>query len=239
MTGSRGRPTGTPSRVPEAMDWFRTHGLESSLRSCCDAIGVGLSTAQRARNKLKKAGELSPGFSPYDPRAGEYEVEPPVADPPPTTATAPPALLPPRDRALEASQLATTMDAALTNVLEGTVEVLTPEQTMQFLSEAVRLAPTIQLKTMVIRELNKARAAGAEQEALGPGPPLTEDDRIHRASLILQACGGDTARKAWAAAFWEHIAEVHDIPRPPPVDDVPEDEGAISLALPTGAELAQ
>lgn len=231
MTPSRGRPRGATSRVAEAVEWFRANGPESSLRSCMDALGVGLSTAQRARNQLKAGRELDRAFSPNDPRAGEV-AESTAYGPPPVAAAARPSF---SDRSADAALLATTMNQALENVLQGTVDVLTPEQTLQFLSEAVRLAPTIQLKTMVIRELNKARALGAEQEKLGPGPPLTEADRTYRASLILQACGTKVAKEAWTAAFSEQITAVEavkpDVPRETSAEELAERSALAGEAL--------
>lgn len=211
-----GRPNGAKPALEKALAWFRQNGPDSPLSTCAESTGVSLSTAQTARRVLKANGELPQVFSPKDHGAGEL---PEISALPSSSAPGEPGPNPPlRARTLNEiikDNRQTTaqdlMDAALERVLEGAVEVLTSEQAMQLASELVRIAPTFPMKVTALREFNRLRATAVGQEQLGPGKPLTVEDRRRRAANILKACGEVEARAVWSAAFGQTIVEVHDM----------------------------
>jgi hypothetical protein len=214
---TRKRDPEVPSRqVATAVAWFRDNGPESTLDACAEATGVGLSTAKRARRWLKAHGELRVSFSPSDPGAGVPAETQGDGPPPVPTSKARPLRARNLPEQLEeegdagrlAPEIRGKMDAILQRVLEGTVEVLTPEQSLQYASALVSEAPTFQLRVMALRELNKLRATVGEQEELGPGKPTTVGDQVRRHSRIMKASGRERSAEAWKLAFEEEITEV-------------------------------
>lgn len=86
----------------------------------------------------------------------------------------------------------------------------------------------------VISALNGLRAleaSAAQTNDIGPGIPLTPEQRIHRLSLLLEACGPTTAKAAWSRAFpsskYNPTSRVALTPTPPSETDV----GASLLVL--------
>jgi len=239
-----GRPPQTDA-LKKALAWFRTNGPEASLSACIEGAGVSIHHARQARRQLQESGELSTQFSVNDPRGGP-ETEPtdvPVSEPP---APASPSSAPPPVSGLtqlpvgsgqattqtgepptsedEKRLEAQTLENALDRVLEGAVEALTPEQARQLASEMLRHAPTFQLRLAALREINRLNQDTGHRDDLGPGLPLTIDQRLMRATPIFQACGPEGAREVWKRAFGEEITKVLKVVEPEPLPPLEEPE---------------
>ena len=120
-----------------------------------------------------------------------------------------------------------TFADVITRVLSGQGLKLTAPQQAQVFSE-LAIHPKAHPSTR-ISALNGLRAleATAQQTAdLGPGPPLTREDRLHRLSLLIEACGMDLSREAFLRAFPFATAPIVDpmeVPVATPAEEVPED----------------
>lgn len=90
----------------------------------------------------------------------------------------------------------------LARVLGGTALKLTAAQQAQLFSE-LAISPKLHPRdrAVMLNGLRALEAASASTDQLGPRPPLTSEDKIHRLSLLLSACGPDLAGQAWDVAF--------------------------------------
>ena len=61
-------------------------------------------------------------------------------------------------------------------------------------------------RIQAIRELRTLKAQGAGRE-LGPGLPLTDEQKVERLSLLMQACGQDIVKSALAQSGLEELVE--------------------------------
>ena len=52
-----------------------------------------------------------------------------------------------------------------------------------------------------LHKLSRIKMDRGEKANLGPGPPLTPEQKIERLSLLLQACGVELSQRAWDTAF--------------------------------------
>jgi hypothetical protein len=212
-----GRP---PEKVKKAFEWFRAHGPESTLVACMAGAGVSHNTAQKARRMLKNSGQLENHFSPFGPAPGAGLTDPAVHAAVPSTLRA----TPPRDAVPSPAPLP-RLTARKYNELEGDVEeslrALPPVDAKAAAEELYRNASSDQVKLAALRVLGSL-SGGAGTNDLGPGPPLTLDDRLHRGSLVLQACGRDNAPEVWRRAFNETIDATSPLPPPPVDDDIPD-----------------
>jgi hypothetical protein len=83
-------------------------------------------------------------------------------------------------------------------------EPLTPEEQRRRLSDVARnaaFAGNFQLEIAAIQALARLDAQIGARDSLGPGPPLTDEDKIHRLGLLIEACGKRITRKALEKTF--------------------------------------
>lgn len=112
---------------------------------------------------------------------------------------------------------AATFDEVLQKVLQGTALKLTPPQQAMLFSE-LAAHPKAHPNTRItaLNGLRALEASSVNTDSRGPRPPLTPDDKIHRLSLLLTACGPDLAARAWSKAFPtpESVQEPQPAPQP-------------------------
>lgn len=90
----------------------------------------------------------------------------------------------------------------LARVLGGTATKLTAAQQAQLFSE-LAISPKLHPRdrAVMLNGLRQLEAASASTDQIGPRPPLTPAEKVHRLSLLLSACGPTLAREAWDIAF--------------------------------------
>ena len=52
-----------------------------------------------------------------------------------------------------------------------------------------------------LQKLMALKASKGDKGNIGPGPPLTDEAKVERLSLLLKACGVELSQRAWADAF--------------------------------------
>jgi len=160
-----------------------------------EALNVSIGTVSAARSFLVQTGVIQRSF--YDRSSPQIEGElPEDYIPGPVLATSGVSDLE-KEMAARAAVEAATQNNGLP---------LTAEEQRQRLSTVARNAAitgNFQLEIAAIQALARLDAQIGARDRLGPGPPLTDDDKIHRLSLILQAVGKRIARKAWERTFNE------------------------------------
>lgn len=185
--------------------------MQRSLRECAQALGITPPTAAAGRKLLKNADMLDPHFSPHDPVAGRRALKPDTLDslhanqgtPPPVSAPAPATFLP-----------------SSRTVKEGEVSHMNPDEARRVLAGLARGgAGSDAAQIAALREVLKEGADTGSH--LGPGMPLTKDERLHRASLIMQAVGREDAPEVWQRAFHETVDATTPLPPVPIIDDIP------------------
>lgn len=192
------------NKLNQAVAWFKANGVESTLRACAENTGVSMGTARHAREALKNAGVLDPNFSPKNPVAGRRPLEASTLDPLHTRSALPPPPAVPRPATL---------------LREGQATHMTPDEARGELSKLARGANSDQAQLAALKAIiSEGETSGS---TLGPGPPLTRDDRLHRASLIMQAVGRTDAPEVWRRAFNEAVDVTTQLPPPVIVDDIP------------------
>lgn len=189
------------SKREQAVAWFKTNGVQSTLEACAVAVGCSIGTARLARAELKATGVLPANFAPQDSRRRDaLTVEHDTRDlPPATTSDA----SPPAPSVDPADALA---ESILDRVLAGSVQVMTPQQELMFLSEEARLAkPGSPHRIAALKAVGAARLRVGTQSELGPGVPQSRSAMVFRATNVLRACGRAMALEVWQAAFNEDI----------------------------------
>lgn len=78
---------------------------------------------------------------------------------------------------------------------------LTPAAKRKILDDLAKSADNPQVRIQAILASARLDAAEGKRDALGPGAPLTDEDKIHRLALLLEACGTYLATHAWKQAF--------------------------------------
>lgn len=222
-------PRGTPlspdsyPKLREAYDWFIANGVDSSLMDCMIGANVTRDCAQDARAVLKAEGIIT-GDLPRTPTKYRYEKG---ADPAQDSDES----RRPNSRKSAPDLSPEYIDKILTDVLDGKVIELTADQNRAFLSEIARTAPNHGTKITALKALNDLQKQNSTAADLGPGPPLTLDDRLFHASLILSACTREHAPEVWRRAFHEVITNVE-------AEQGPEsDEGVQEGRTPLGLEV--
>lgn len=79
--------------------------------------------------------------------------------------------------------------------------VLTPQEQRERLSWLAHHAAREGDQVSALRALQQLDAALSAHQSPGPGVPLTDEDRIRRLSLLLEACGEELSAQAWKRAF--------------------------------------
>jgi hypothetical protein len=222
----RGRPGG---KVELAVQWFRENGMESGLEACAQALGISIGTAKNARTRLKNVGLLPVHFSPNDPGAGSAPVRKvdsphdPQATPRPVGASPPPA------------PLDSENFADLEKELGRSLSDLPQQDALTRAWEMHNRSNSEQIKVATLRIIANLTGTDEEKKVLGPGPPLTLDQRLHRGALVLQACGRENLNDVVRRAFNEEIVGTNKLPPLIVQDDIPE--AALPDTLPPGAPL--
>jgi len=186
------------------------------------ATGCSPSIPSMARNELRAAGfhvraaydQTTPGI-PGTP--GQFMGSLPQA--PPHEASAPePEKVPMRGTA----EIMDLLDEEATKH----VGEMTLEWQRKFLTQVSRdKNEPVQLRMAAMAAYNKLAESTSERDALGPGKPLTDKDRITRLSLLMKACGPTLVLKAYEEAF-NVSAEEPDEEAMDSGDDTEEAEGA-------------
>lgn len=79
------------------------------------------------------------------------------------------------------------LTTVIANIEKDLGPALSVEDLMRRLSSIIRVAGTSQLGVSAILALSRIRESLGARDKLGPGPPLTPEERIRRTALILEA----------------------------------------------------
>lgn len=183
--------------LQQAKEYLRINPTASN-QQVVEALNVSIGTVSAARSFLVQTGVIQRSF--FDRSSPVIEGELPEDSPSgPVLATSSVGDLEKEMAARAAVDAATMNNSGLP---------LTAEEQRQRLSTVARNAAATgnyQLEIAAIQALARLDAQIGARDRLGPGPPLTDDDKIHRLSLLLEAVGKRTARKAWERAFNEQF----------------------------------
>lgn len=91
--------------------------------------------------------------------------------------------------------------AFVERILTGHATTLSTDQQRAALSEIVLHTPNPSIKVAAQNALTRLDAQAGITAALGPGPPLTDEDRAKRLSLLMSAVGLPTVRRALHLAY--------------------------------------
>ena len=180
--------------LQQAKEYLRINPTASNAQ-VVEALNISIGTVTAARSFLVQTGVIRPSF--YDRTSEAATVELPDERPlGPIIATS------------TARDLARAQEV-IHQAVEGPAgEPLTAEEQRQRLSAVARSAAAtgnFQLEIAAIQALARLDAQLGARDRLGPGPPLTDEDKIHRLYLLLEAVGKRIARKAWERAFSEQF----------------------------------
>jgi hypothetical protein len=173
-----------------AKEYLRINPSASNAKVVED-LSVSLATVSAARSFLVQTGQISRSF---------YDRSSPALEPPAEPAPGPIVVTGVDDLEKTFAAREAVADASH----GGAGEPLTPEEQRQRLSNLARqasLTGNFQLEIAAIQALARLDAQIGARDRLGPGPPLTDEDKIHRLSLLIEACGKRITRKAWRKAF--------------------------------------
>ena len=225
----RGYPQNKRTYLKNAMRLAKEYLLanpHATNQQVMDATGCKARTVPAARRALISAGLIQPSY--YDRRAPES------VPPMPTEALA---------QGQEELR-------SIFNDLQGSSETsLTPEEMRNRLSALARRASlegNAALEINAIQAIARLDSQLGSKTTLGPGPPLTRDDKIARLGLILDICGIDILVEAAQKTFSHpdltqfHLelgrrlvtdtqnSAIHAVPDPvppqPPLQDPPDAE---------------
>lgn len=179
--------------LQQAKEYLRINPSASN-QQVVEALNVSIATVSAARSFLVQTGVISRSF--YDRSSPTIEGElPDESSPGPILATSGVS-----DLEQEMAARAAVEAATLTN----TGLPLTAEEQRQRLSTVARNAAitgNYQLEIAAIQALARLDAQIGARDRLGPGPPLTDEDKVHRLSLLIEACGKRITRKAWEKVY--------------------------------------
>lgn len=185
--------------LQQAKEYLRINPSATN-QQVVEALNVSIGTVSAARSFLVQTGVIQRSF--YDRSSPQIEGElPEDVLPGPTLATSGVSDLEKEMAARAAVEKVTLNDTGLP---------LTAEEQRQRLSTVARNAAitgNFQLEIAAIQALARLDAQIGARDRLGPGPPLTDDDKIHRLSLLLEAVGKRLARKAWERAYGHAVEE--------------------------------
>lgn len=175
---------------PKQIDIARRVVLErptATLEAQAKLSGTSISTVRKARAELIEEGLLSPSY-----RA-------PLFPPKSTPETTGDKLI----KSLPSEEIG--------KLLEDYDGSLTPQDMRKILHGIAATADNPANRIQAIIAIARLDAQEGKRDTLGPGPPLTDDDKVHRLSLLLEACGKTLAREAWGKAFKPDTA-TNDLP---------------------------
>lgn len=185
--------------LQQAKEYLRINPSATNAQ-VVEALNVSIGTVSAARSFLVQTGVIQRSF--YDRSSPMIEGELPED-------TAPGPILATSGVAELEKEIAARQKVADT-VVNGSGVPLTAEEQRQRLSTVARNAAitgNFQLEIAAIQALARLDAQIGARDRLGPGPPLTDDDKIHRLSLLLEAVGKRIARKAWERVWNEQSAQ--------------------------------
>ncbi len=179
--------------LQQAKEYLRINPSATNAQ-VVEALNVSIGTVSAARSFLVQTGVIQRSF--YDRSSPQIEGELPEGSPPgPVLATSGVSNLE-KEAEIRAKIAAETIGS--------TGLTLTAEEQRQRLSTVARNAATtsnFQLEIAAIQALARLDAQIGARDRLGPGPPLDDEQKIHRLSLLLEACGKRISRKAWEKAW--------------------------------------
>lgn len=176
--------------LQQAKEYLRINPTASNAKVVED-LNISVRTVCAARAFLVQTGVIPRSY--FDRTSGRKDLTDSLAD-----ATSGPiegAL--PTTGVAELEKLAKQVEADLG-------EPMTPEEQRKRLSAVVRHASNagnFQLEIAAIQALARLDERIGAKDRLGPGPPLTDEDKVHRLGLLIEACGKRITRKALERAF--------------------------------------
>jgi len=187
------------------------HRNEDVVKAC--QVSMRLVTSVRA--VLRTEGRVPPSFGDWTSTAG-----PPKATPRPATPAAPDD----DPEALIASGTAELLTKAANAEAEAGHEFSIEEQLRLCRRFANSRVESPQVRLAALAMYNKIKSELGARDQLGPGRPLTDDDRITRLSLLCEAVGLRIASFAFERAFGrkeqpDAAALAPDPPHPVPDPD--------------------
>ncbi len=105
---------------------------------------------------------------------------------------------------------------------EGTLPV---EEMLRVLSEMATAGPP-QYRVQAVKLLDELQAIHRPVESFGPPPPLTDEDRISRLSVLMEVCGRSTTDAAYSRLWGPNVRQDQPPLEPPPAAEAPEETPA-------------
>lgn len=179
--GSRNRKT------TRTMDYFFKHPYATNVEAA-KACAVSLRTATLSRQKAVASGLIKASFYDHMPKIPKL----PTSD----TST---------DESIEVKGTEELLRLAEEESRKQGKEWTTVDQ-LEFMWKIAH-DPTegTQIRMAAVSQYNKIKTDVGARDALGPGKPLTEEDKVIRLSLLMQACGKQTVNKALEHAFGKEL----------------------------------
>jgi hypothetical protein len=160
------------------------------------ATGCSQHLVSDVRSELIKEGLLRPATQDYTSQHNAY-------------------VAPEGPAALEAQGI-DELATAITRQISKRGEIYTDEQILQKLSAiADDQSQTAQTQIAASVAIHRIKQAQGARDKLGPGPPLDDEAKIHRLSLLLEACGRKISYQAWRCAFKKASQQAQTSPSPP------------------------
>jgi len=194
----KGRPATKLKEIQQYLLVEAALGRHPTLWEAADATKAHYMTVSRARASLVNTGQLpAPPRSYKPPRAVRVATESPSA-----SDQGHPAAVRPAVPSLPSSpEPDSSQSKDEDEVLRAISVSLSPEEQREELSRLARDASRDEVRVSALSALARLDSMTGSQVGAGIPPPLTEEDRIARLSVLCRAVGESVARLAFKMAF--------------------------------------